>query len=238
MDSGIWATWYDLPEEGKSEYIDWLHGEHLPRMLTRPGYLWAAHVENVDSPERESRNDARLTHTSDPSVPTGFRYLLLFGAAGPHTFVAPSPSEVFDGLSAGERRLLQRREGVRSTIFIEAARVDGPAAASRAPGITPGPVIQFGSFNVNALKNETEMSTWYARSRLPLVAPVEGNVGARKLVSVSGWPKHGILYEFASLEAAQNNLADDTEWTQKVIANLVHAPHSPTLGTRVWPPVS
>ena len=80
------------------------------------------------------------------------------------------------------------------------------------------------------------MNTWYARSRLPLVKPLAGNVGARRLVSIAGWPKHGILYEFESLEAAQKNLEDASDWSRKVVDSLVHAPHSPTLGTRVWPP--
>ena len=29
-DRGIWATWYDLPEEEEAEYLSWLHGEHIP----------------------------------------------------------------------------------------------------------------------------------------------------------------------------------------------------------------
>jgi hypothetical protein len=60
-------------------------------MLARPGYLWAAHVENVVSPAREARNQSRLAHVTDPSVPTGFEYLLLYGALSPHVFVDPTP---------------------------------------------------------------------------------------------------------------------------------------------------
>jgi hypothetical protein len=235
MDRGIWATWYDLPE-GRDEYIDYLDGVYLPAMLQRPGYLWAAHVQNVDSPEREAASYKRLTHTDDPSVPQGYRYLLLFGAEDPHTFVAPAAAEMHESLSAEGRRLLGLQSAARSTIFVEAGRVDGPAVRSRAPGITPGPVIQFGTFNINALENEVEMNAWYALSRLPLVARGEGNLGARRLVSFAGWPKHGILYEFESLAVAEKNLADPSDWTRKVVDNLVHAPHSPTLGVRIWPP--
>ena len=54
MDRGIWAIWYDLPEEGKEEYLAWLHEEHIPAMLKRPGYLWACHQENIMTPEREA----------------------------------------------------------------------------------------------------------------------------------------------------------------------------------------
>jgi hypothetical protein len=235
MDRGIWATWYDLPVEGREEYIEYLHGVYLPAMLRRSGYLWAAHVQNVDSPEREAANYRRLTHTDDPSVPQGYRYLLLFGAEDPHVFVAPDAEEMKSALSAEERRILGLQTAARSVIFSEVGRVDGPSAARRAPGITPGPVIQFGTFNINALENEVEMNAWYAKSRLPLVARGEGNLGARRLVSIAGWPKHGILYEFVSLEAAATNLADPSDWTRRVVDNLVHAPHSPTLGVRIWP---
>ena len=46
MDQAIWATWYDLPEDlpdgGRDEYLDWLHGEYLPELQARPGIAWYA----------------------------------------------------------------------------------------------------------------------------------------------------------------------------------------------------
>jgi hypothetical protein len=237
MDRGIWATWYDLEAAGKNEYLNWLHQVHLPAMLARSGYLWAAHVENVVSPEREARNQSRLAHVADPSVPTGFEYLLLYGALSPHVFVGPTPAELLSGMDAAGRQMLGRQLRARACIFVEADRVEGPDAEKRGPGVTPGPIIQFGTFNINALDNEAEMSAWYARSRLPLVKSPAGSVGARKLVSIAGWAKHAILYEFSSLKAAESNLSDPSDWTKRVIGNLIHAPHSPTLGTRIWPPV-
>jgi hypothetical protein len=234
-DAGIYALWYDLAPETKDEYIAWLHGTHLPSMLKRHGYLWAAHVENVTSAERETRNANRLTRTDDASVPQGFEYLLLYGAENAHVFADPSPAELLQGYDATTREMLARQLRSRECIFVEVDRVDGPDAATRRPGITPGPVIQLGTFNSNTLENETEMSTWYSRSRLPLVRTPAGSVGARKLVTISGWAKHGILYEFSSMEAAESGLVDTTEWSRKVVDSLVHAPHSPTLGRRIWP---
>ena len=236
MDRGIWATWYDLPEQGKEEYLSWLHHVHLPDMLSRPGYLWAAHVQNNMTPEREQNLNRRLTHTDDPAVPTGNSYLLLYGAENPHTFVDPNPAELADSMTAETRAMTSRLIAPRSCIFVEVARVDGPKAKTRAPGITPGPVIQLGTFNINALEHEAEMGTWYARSRLPLMAPMTGCVGARKLVSISGWAKHAILYEFISLEAVEQYFVDTEEWSRRVVKNLIHAPHSPSLGMRIWPP--
>jgi hypothetical protein len=234
-DAGIYALWYDLAAETKDEYIAWLHGTHLPAMLKRHGYLWAAHVENVTSPEREARNDGRLTHTSDASIPTGFEYLLLYGAENAHVLADPSPAEMLQSFDAKAREMLARQLRSRECIFVEVDRVNGPDAATRRPGITPGPIVQLGTYNSNALENETEMSTWYSRSRLPLVQTPAGSLGARKLVTISGWAKHGILYEFSSFEAADSAMVDTTDWSRKVVGSLVHAPHSPTIGRRIWP---
>jgi hypothetical protein len=192
--------------------------------------LWAAHVHNVP-------RQSRLAHTDDSSVPTGNQFLLLFGAADPHILVDPSPAELRAKASTETREMIDRRISPRPCIFVEVSRVDGPAVKTRAPGITPGLVIQLGTFNINALENEDELSTWYSRSRLPLMAPMIGSVGARKLVSISGWAKHGILYEFTSMEERDQHFVDtDREWSSRVVANLIHAPGSPSLGTRIWPP--
>ncbi len=229
MDRGIRAVWYDLPEQGRDEYISWLHDVHIPRVLNRPGHLWAAHVQNVP-------RQSRVTHTEDPSVPTGNQFLLLFGATDPHVLLDPNVSELRAASSVETKEMMDRRINPRPMTFVEVSRVDGPAVKTRSPGITPGPVIQMGTFNINALENEDELNTWYSRSRLPLMAPMTGSVGARKLVSVSGWAKHSILYEFTTIEERDRYFIDtDQEWSQKVVQNLIHAPDSPTLGTRIWP---
>ncbi len=229
MDRGIRAVWYDLPQQDRDQYISWLHEVHIPRVLLRPGHLWAAHVQNVP-------RQSRLAHTDDPSVPNGNQFLLLFGATDPHALVDPSPAELRANASAETREMMDHRISPRSCIFVEVSRVDGPAVKTRAPGITPGPIIQLGTFNINALENEDELNTWYSRSRLPLMAPMTGAVGARKLVSISGWAKHAILYEFVTMEERDQYFVDtDPEWSSRVVANLIHAPGSPSLGSRIWP---
>ena len=66
---------------------------------------------------------------------------------------------------------------------------------------------------------------------------------ARKLVSTAGWAKHSILYEFTSLAAREKNFQgqedialDEKEWTGRVIRYVTHAPGSPSVGRRIWPP--
>ena len=92
--------------------------------------------------------------------------------------------------------MLGMRAGVRECVFLEVARVDGPEAGLRTPGITPGPRIQIGSFNIGAPENEESMGAWYAQLRFPRMRTLAGCVGMRKLVSVCGWARHAALYEF------------------------------------------
>ena len=72
-----------------------------------------------------------------------------------------------------------------------------------------------------------------------------GSVGTRKLVSVAGWAKHSILYEFISAEAHWKYFIDgldeyagkNLDWTVEVINSTIHAPGSPSVGHRLWPEV-
>ena len=237
MDRGIWAVWYDLPEEGADEYVSWLHEVHIPEALARPGYLWAAHVKNVVTPEREERIRGVVHHTDDTSVPTGVQYLMLYGALSPNAFLDPSPEQMAEKMTADEREMLGLRLNARSCIFMEHNRINGPEFKSRAPGVTPGPGIQFGTFNINAVENEDELGCWYSQVRMPRLVSMEGCVGARNLVSVSGWAKHGILYEWVSLESLQQNFTTEKiPRSRRAVDTLVHAPSSPSLGERIWPP--
>ncbi len=77
------------------------------------------------------------------------------------------------------------------------------------------------------------------------MARIPGVIATRKLVSVAGWAKHGILYEFTSLaarlehfEVPHESLAlDPKEWTGRVGSATIHTPGSPVIGPRIWPPV-
>jgi hypothetical protein len=95
--------------------------------------------------------------------------------------------------------------------------------------------VQLGTFNMHSIEDETEVDAWYTKHRLPMMRDVEGCVGARKLVSIAGWAKHGILYEFTGVENPNGHFSDPNPWSGTVIRKLEHAPHSPTLGTRTWP---
>ena len=101
-----------------------------------------------------------------------------------------------------------------------------------------------GSFCTMELEKEWDLAAWYAQYRMPAMARMPGSINTRKLVSVAGWAKHAVMYEFISLDARQEHFQnheslamDETVWTNKIINYTIHAPGSPSVGHRIWPPV-
>ena len=244
MDRSIWATWYDLPKEDEAEYNDWLHHTHIRETLKRPGYMWAAHYELVDRESPKSKKKDHLAYTDDPSIPNGTEFLLLFGAASAEVFLSPNPAQLAETYSDETKAMIAKRIGERTGIFTEVDRVNGPAADTRAVGGVPAPIVQMGAFNCFTPEDDFDLSSWYAQDRLPAMKYMRGCVGTRKLVSVAGWAKHSIFYEFASLEKvlahfprADKLFPGENDWSYHVCQRLLHAPGSPTRGKRIWPPV-
>ena len=89
MDRGLWVTWYNLPEKGREDYLAWLHGEYIPAQLKRPGYLWAAHYASVEEAKVPRRTTGKKITTTDPEVPKGDRFILIFGAEDSNVFGNP-----------------------------------------------------------------------------------------------------------------------------------------------------
>ena len=92
MDRGIWATWYDLPDEGSEEYLDWLHGEYLPALQAKPGINWVAHYGNDGGgADMQKVRDNFPKSEGMEGVGTGTQFLMLAGACLLYT--SPSPRD-------------------------------------------------------------------------------------------------------------------------------------------------
>jgi len=242
VDRALWISWYDLPEGGRDAHLKWAHETYMPAMLRRPGFLWAAHFKTEDRPIQSgvpAGAPGRLRHTDDSSVPTGNAYVLLFGAETPHVFAHPTPHKLHAELSQNDQAMLGQRIGERVNIMIDEDRIGGPEAKRRKRTEALSPCIQLGSFNAGTA-DEDEILAWYAQWRLPSMNRLPGCVGIRKLVSVSGWAKHGVLYEFVSLEARNKHFPDHEKanpemdaWTDTLVRKLLHAPGSPIVAVRI-----
>jgi hypothetical protein len=240
MSEALWITWYDLPAADRDAYLSWLHGSYMPVLVERPGFLWAAHYEADERPRRNAKKDgASRRHPPAGSLPGGRRYVLIAGGESLQAFAHPTPAQFHDGLPAADRAMLALRAGATSNIMIEQARVDGPDAGSREPGMALSPCIQLGSFVFDG--DEEDLFAWYAQWRLPSMSDIPGCVGVRKLVSVAGWAKHAILHEFVSAAMRDEHFVDHerrrhpdkVEWSDRVTGQVIHAPGSPSVAHRI-----
>ena len=243
MDQGIWATWYDLDADDVAAFNAWAHDTYLPHLRRLDGVSWVAQYENEGGgPGMDALVKDVIGHT-DEDIGHGTGFLILVGAGAPHTFFNPYIPEM--DWPGGFDEMLALRKGTREAVFAEAHRVAGPEGDSLTASGTPGPYIQMGSFRMQTIQKDFEVGKWYAQYRLPHMAKMEGTIQTRKLVGVAGWAKHSILYEFTSREARMENFEikhethglDEDAWYNNVIPFTVHAPGSPTIGPRLWPPV-
>jgi len=241
QDRGMWITWYDLPMEGREAYFSWLHGTYLPGLLKRPGYLWAAHYASQDL-EGGAENATRYKHVDDPRVGKGYRYMLLVAATDAGVFGDPVPSLINAALPEQGKKMLAMRVGERMNLFTQACWREGRALGAYKEGMTGAPCIQVGSFDC-ALEYEEEMHAGYVLQRMPKMCATPSCVRVRKLNSVAGWAKHGIIYEFASKEGFDRDYAPAVANSplglngRSVVPNLTHAPNGPNSALRIWPPV-
>ncbi|MGE4336101.1 MAG: hypothetical protein AB7E55_09025 [Pigmentiphaga sp.] len=252
MDLALQATWYDLDPESRDTYLEWLHEVGLPRLAARDGYSWVAHYEVY--PSRVGAMDktaAGVVEIDDLAVGNGSRYLLMIGAASADVFFDRRALQYPVADEEADQAWLQHRRGARTCVYLEEARVNGHDYHLRTPGRMPARIIQFGSFNARTPDDEFELGAWYRQNRLPAVARTQGCIGVRKLVAIAGPVKHGVLYEFASVEARRDHFEGPLEWGtgSRTAASdspylwpgrdrvdfLYFAPGSPTVAKRIWP---
>ncbi|MBT3764882.1 MAG: hypothetical protein HOF84_03430, partial [Rhodospirillales bacterium] len=132
MDESIRIVWYDLPEDGKDEYLKWLHETYLPTVMARPGILWAAHYRIIKSDETIQKLSKFVGRSEDhDSVPAGSDYALLIGAGSPHVFFKPNFDDV-DSEDPIAQKMFAKHIGRRTVVTTEQARVDGPEIRQRA----------------------------------------------------------------------------------------------------------
>lgn len=243
MDQALWITWYDLPDAGRDTYLSWLHDTHLPALVNRKGVLWAAHYASEVRPALTAKKGARR-HPPPGSVPGGHRYVLLVGGKDVQAFSDPTPKQFEARLPDADRRMLALRVDAAANVMIEHARIEGPDAGRREKGAALAPCIQLGSFQFDG--DEDELLAWYTQWRLPSMTTLPGCIAVRKLVSVAGWAKHGILHEFTSVAARNENFVnhearhhpEKAVWSEKVTGQVIHAPGSPNVARRLASVVS
>jgi len=241
MSEAIWASWYDLEDNGRDAFLHWAHEAWLPWLRRQPGVAWVAHYRNVGHGPALARYHDIAGHAPDNEMGTGGQFVVLAGAAGSHSFYRPVLTK--RPMPADFQGMLARRQGLREAVLVEEARVNGPAVLAREPGGASAPAIQFGSYRIRTVEEELDIELWYANQRFPLMARMPGSVLTRKFLTSFGWAKHAVLYEFESLEARtrefeephESRMVNPQEWTGRIVRTTLHTPGSPFVGERIWP---
>jgi hypothetical protein len=239
MDNAILAIYYDLSEESRNKYLGWFHEKYLPELLSRSGYLWAAHYEAASAGRRFQKVLDALGRTSDPGQSSGTGFVALFGGESTRTFFNPSLKQLKEREGDEAKEMIGLRVLPRAWIYTVEWSMDGPESRTRDSRGIPAPAIQMGRFNAPR-EDEEDLGAWYAQERMPMVSRAPGCVGGRKLLAAAGDPKHAVLYEFISLEARENHFVplEETAWSDRIHHYVVHPPGSPFVGRRIWPPAS
>lgn len=244
MDTAIKAEWYDVDNADRDGFLDWLHGQHLPALQAQPGHIWIGHY-NRAAQTGVDLGDGRppRVETDDPDVPRGSQFLLVTAAASPDIFFDPNLSKQADAETQAQ---LAKRKEYRFAVFVEETRVSGPDWYRQLPGTAAPPAIQFGNYQTRNQADDFDLAVWYRQLKLPQVTRARGCIGARKLVSIVGWAKHGILYEFMNMDADEENFEGrfrdaglSKNWPGRhVLEFVIHAPNGPHAGRRIWPPTA
>ena len=241
-DFGIWATWYDLDATDVDNYLHWAHNTYLPSLQQQTSYTWAAHYRyRGGGAQMDQVKTTVVMHTQD-HIGQGSQFLMLVGAPSVHAFFNPYVEDIPNDQRT--QKMLELRKGVRTLMLTQEACIHGPSIHTQnSPG--PSPAIQMGTLRAKTIESEFDLIKWYAQYRLPSMEKMTGCVRTSKWSAVAGWAKHGILYEFESLdhrlryfEKGHESLAlETTHWTHRITRASFHAPGSPFIGERIWPAV-
>jgi hypothetical protein len=240
MVGALRAEWYDLDEGTEYDFLGWLHSSPLPRLAELPGVSWVGHYRIAEKPSLAVVGSTYSRCETTDAVPPGRSFVLLV-AADSDFLLTPDPALVALG---AEPRLAKRRNW-REAVFVEEMQVEGPEALKHERDRAAPPAMQLGNFVVTSPDMERELAVYYRRHRLIQVGATPCCIGARKFVATVGWPKHAILYEFTRMdeeetlfEARINAALPNLRWEgTHPLKFVIHAPHAPHAGRRIWPPV-
>ncbi len=245
MSEVLRAEWFDLPENNRNEVWDWLHSTYLPALQASQGISWVGHYDIVAHPDRPYIDGApKKQETKDPKVPTGWQNVILTAAASSEVFFGvANPVDAMEAAHADKRSAFQN---YRSAVFIEEQVINSPEQRKSPYGMGPPPAMQLGNYNANTPDDEIELAKWYRAERFSRVSVTDGMIRGRKMLSIAGWPKHGVLWEFTDLPDGDHSFehrfvqADRNEnWQGRhVLEYVTHSPGGPHAGRRIWPPVT
>ena len=244
MGEVIRAEWFDLANNARTDTWTWMHEELFPALQAAPGVAWVGHYDIVKQHDKPYIEGAPMKKTTtDTSVPTGWENVVLTAATSPEVFFGDN--NAVDALLDANKDKLSTRLNYRSAVFIEEQVINSPEQRACPYGMGPPPAMQLGNYNCDSPEDEFELARWYRSERFARVSVSRGMIRGRKMISMVGWPKHGVLWEFTDLPEGEFTFeprfieADrGEEWHGRhVLEYVTHSFQGPHCGRRIWPTV-
>ena len=214
-DLGLFAPNYDVEESEVAEYLEWLHGEHLPRTLAEGSFSAISHYEAIKAPKRFQLLEIMPAYTK-------------FHSKGRLEAARHLPANVAD--------MMALRLGQVRNHYAEVSRVNGSSDSSRDPSLAIGPAVCLLRFDV-ALDVRPGFNAWLGREHYGEGAKIEGLLSFRRYLAVEGEPTNLFLYEFESPEvmsAGDIEQAWSTSWAEEISQEVKHIKNSKVLYRRIW----
>lgn len=218
----IWGIIYDLPEQGRDDYLAWFHDVHMGEKLARPGYVWAAHYEVVDA-KGNHITSLGTTHEGD----RGHGYIALFGGADTQVFLDPSPAQIKPRQTPLTREMMGKRIGQRSFIAAVEWSAQGDQQGDENEQAPAHPVIHLDC--CDAPGGDEALGAWCVQVLKPAIHQQPAFRRISKLLAATGPMKHVILAEFDSVAQTPNASPPVT---------VTHLSGSPFAARRIAPPLS
>lgn len=214
-DLGLFTPNYDIEESEVGGYLEWLHGEHLPRTLAEGSFSAISHYEAIGAQKRFQLLEIMPIYTN-------------FHSNERHVAMKKLPPNVAD--------MMALRLGQVRNHYAEVSRVNGPSDYSRGTSLAIGPAVCLLRFDVG-LDARPGFNAWLGREHYGGAAKMEGLLSFRRYLAVEGEPANLFLYEFESPEAMSAGSIEQawsTSWGEEISQEVNHSENSKVLYRRLW----
>jgi hypothetical protein len=242
-DRAVWAIWYDVDEGDRQRFFQWLHETYLPTLAASKQFAFVANYERYRGPLTASwrLDNEAYERSTTADMKSGTQFVQVIGAASPYPFIKAIEEHDAGRGPKGAGEMLKLRKGVRHEVFLEDERAHGPEG-EKGLDASLARCIQFGNYRMKSVAQDLACMSWYPDVCFPALAQAKGSIRTRKLISVAGWAKHGVIYEFDSPEGRNEAFAEvqklraaDPSKVFSLGPQTIHAPGSAFIGTRTWP---
>ena len=217
--TGLLMVWADVPAELEEEYNRWYSEEHIAQLLSIPGVLNAARYEAVKS---------------------GPKHLACYELESPAVFNSQPFQDMLSNPTPRTQKNSARNIGTNyirnlyETIFSSQSPEDVAAADM-------SPVLQVGRMGISS-QYEEEFNEWYSTVYAANYARVPGVIRSRRLKTVQGDPKYGVIYEFEHEKVSESPeweaTRDINPWSLRMRPKMQHAPGSPGVYMKTFQPLT